>query len=197
MVSMARLTLRSAALSAIMLCFGCKPIGEPPPTLHFAGLPISGNLNDARRAGFNNCFNLVADRMRCRRHRVMLQNLGPYEAAVDLAGGDGSGGFDEITLWHERDNYAVFGITEQIKRIGWKYCYTGMGRWGNQAIFTRDGAPVRISMDLTYYSKRRLRIIPEWNNRERRCRPIADTSSPHGSEVLTPKEGGQQPHDSR
>lgn len=87
------------------------------------------------------------------------------------------GGFDEVILWHDRDNYAVFDITEHLKRLGWKYCYTGMGRWGDQAIFTQEGAPVRISMDLTYYSKRRLRILPEWSNRARRCKPISGNGS--------------------
>jgi hypothetical protein len=142
-------------------------------------------LKDAQRAGFTDCFNLDAARMRCRRHGVMLQNLGPYEAAVDLLGSDGSGGFDQVILWHDRDKHAVYEITDHLKRIGWNYCYTEMGRWGDQAIFTREGVPVRVSTDLTYYAKRRLRIIPEWNNRERRCKPVYGIT--RVSEVSTSK----------
>ncbi len=56
-----------------------------------------------------------------------------------------------------------------MERHGWRVCFTGEGSRGDQAIYTRANAPVRISMDLSYWGKRRLRVIPEWNNRDPRC----------------------------
>lgn len=165
------LLLRGGILSAAMLCTGCEPVRAPPPSLFFGDLPVSGNLADAQRAGFDICFNMDSIHMRCRRHGVMLDNQGPYEAAVDLVGSDGRGGFDQLILWHERDNNAVYKISEQLKKDGWGYCYTGTDQRGDQVIFTRKGSPVRISMDLSYWGKRRLRVIPEWNKREQRCVP--------------------------
>jgi hypothetical protein len=140
----------------------------------FGGLPVSGSLTDAHRGGFTACFNPDAIRVRCRRHAVMLEGQGPYEAAVDLVGRRGNGGFDELTLWHDTDQYAVYKIRDALKQRGWRYCYTGTDRRGDQVIYTRKGASVRISMDLSYWGKRRLRLIPEWNNREQRCNPDHD-----------------------
>ena len=51
------------------------------------------------------------------------------------------------------------------------HCETGNERWGDQDIYTRQGVPVRVSMDLSYYGKRRARILPPWNQRERSCTP--------------------------
>ena len=161
--------LRSATLCTAMLCAGCEPAGEPPPSLFFSGLPISGGLADAQRAGFNTCFNTDAVHMLCRQHGVMLEDHGPYEASVGLEGSDGRGGFDQVTLWHDRDNNAVHKIADTLKHQGWNECFTGDDRAGDLAIYTLKGSPVRISMDLSYWGKRRLRIIPEWNQRERRC----------------------------
>lgn len=112
--------------------------------------------------------------MRCRRHAVMLEGQGPYEAAVDLVGGRGKGGFHELTLWHDTDQYAVYKIRDALRNRGWRYCYTGTDRRGDQVIYTRKGVPVRISMDLSYWGKRRLRLIPEWNDKEQRCDPDHD-----------------------
>lgn len=155
----------------MLLCAGCENHRAPPPATFYHGLPVSGRLADARRAGFTDCFNLDAVHLRCRRHAMMLAGGGPYEAAVDLEGGYGEGGFDEVTLWHDRDNYAVYAIADAFERAGWKHCYTGDDHWGDQIIYVRPGAPVRVSMDVSYYAKRRLRFIPAWNRRERRCRP--------------------------
>lgn len=165
---------RIATLSALMLCIGCDSDRPPPPMLLFGGLPVSGSFADAQRNGFDACFNPDAIRVRCRRHAVMLLAQGPYEAAVDLAGGRGGGGFYELTLWHDRDQYAVYKIRDALKNKGWRYCYTGTDRRGDQVIFTRQGVPVRISMDLSYWGKRRLRVIPEWNKREPGCKPKYD-----------------------
>jgi hypothetical protein len=168
------LPLRHAALAMAMLTLlGCRPIREPPPLAIFAGLPISGNLKDAHRAGFTSCFNTDAISVRCRRHGVMILGFGPYEAAVDLDGGDGEGGFDELTIWHDRDRHAVFTVTESLKKRGWKFCYTGQDDRGDQMIMTHDGVDARVSTDLSYYSKRRLRILPASNKSGGRCRPYA------------------------
>ena len=164
------------AFCAILL--GCllaivrhEPDRVPPSAVFFAGLPVSGKLDDALRAGFDDCFATNAVNMRCRRHEVTIANTGPYEAAVDLTGSRGSGGFDQLVVWHDRDNYAVFQIADALRRAGWQQWYTGDDRWGDQSISTRSGFAVRASMDMSYYSKRRMRIMPKWNDRERRCVP--------------------------
>lgn len=154
-----------------MLCAGCEPVRAPPPALFYGDLPVSGNLADARAAGFDDCFNMDSIHMRCRRHGVMLENQGPYEAAVDLVGSDGRGGFDQLILWHERDNNAVYKVTELLKKRGWHYCYTGTDYRGDQLILTRKGLSIRMSMDLSYWGKRRLRLIPQWNQKDQRCDP--------------------------
>ncbi|CAN5545255.1 hypothetical protein BH10PSE14_BH10PSE14_24500 [soil metagenome] len=154
---------------ALLLLAGCGPHRPPPARVMFAGLPASGSIADARRAGFTDCMQPDAISLHCARHGVMFAGTGPYEAAVDLVGGDGSGGFDQLTLWHQRDQYAVYAITEALDRQGWQHCNTGTDDRGDQMIYTRKGAPVRISMDLSYWSKRRVRVIPAWNKTERRC----------------------------
>ena len=98
----------------------------------------------------------------------MLEGKGPYSAAVDLDGGDGSGGFDQVTLWHDRNQDAVYDVVDELKRQGWVECFSG-GRWGDQAIYTHKDSPVFVSMDLSYWSKRKLRVIPTWNKLDARC----------------------------
>jgi hypothetical protein len=134
----------------------------------FDGLPASGNLADAHAAGFTACYKDTTY-MRCRRNDVTIRGQGPYNAAVDLGRSDGSGGFAQLTLWHDRDQNAVHAVSETLRREGWKHCYTGEGNRGDQMIFTRDGEQVRLSMDLSYWGKRRLRVIPAWNQTEARC----------------------------
>jgi hypothetical protein len=153
----------------LLVACGPEPHRSPPVHVAFEALPVSGSLADARRAGFADCMERNPSSMRCSRHGVMFEGAGPYEAAVDLVGGDGSGGFDEITLWHDKDQDAVFEITKALDAKSWKSCNTGTDEKGDQAIYTRDGANVRISMDISYYGKRRLRIIPDWNKKEQRC----------------------------
>lgn len=153
--------LRVGIALAMLACAGCRPASAPPPpSLSFAGLPVSGNAGDARRAGFTNCVDLDAVHVRCRRHSVMLAGVGPYEAAVDLAGSDGAGGFDHLTLWHDSDNDALLKLAAALEHDGWQRCLTGDGRAGDQAIFTRAGAPVGLSMDISYWGKRRMRVVP-------------------------------------
>jgi hypothetical protein len=134
----------------------------PPPSLAFDGLPISGSLKDATRMGFTDCYQSDATRMRCRRHGVIIEGHGPFEAAVDLVGSDGSGGFDQLILWHDRDQYAVYAVADLFEHQGWHSCNTGNQNWGDQIIYKRKGARFRVSMDLSYYAKRRLRLIPTW-----------------------------------
>jgi hypothetical protein len=132
------------------------------------GLPVSGRLEDALEAGFTYCISYTTE-MRCRRGGVTIQGFGPFNAAVDLDGSDGSGGFDQVTLWHDMDQSAAIPLVTELERQGWRSCYTGEGIRGDQGIYTHPGAPARFSIDLSYWGKRRLRLIPEWNNRERRC----------------------------
>jgi hypothetical protein len=164
-----RALIRLGALATAMVCGGCEPVRHPPPSLSFDGLPVSGGLSDARRAGFTDCVDLDAIHIRCRRHGVMVAKTGPYDAAVDLLGSKGDGGFDQVTLWNDGDNDLVFRLASALENAGWAKCLTGDGRAGDQAIYTRQGSPVRVSMDISYWGKRRLRVIPEWNRRERRC----------------------------
>lgn len=135
---------------------------EPPPGLTFGGLPISGSLADARYMGFNNCFQMNASEMRCRRGNVAFLGQGPYEAAIDLAGGDGRGGFSQVVLWHDRDQYAVYAIGNELEKLGWHYCATYAKDRADQGIYMHQGARFRVSIDLTYYNKRRVRLLPIW-----------------------------------
>jgi hypothetical protein len=98
--------------------------------------------------------------IRCRRHDVRFLGRGPFEAAVDLLGGTGQSGFDRLTLWSDNDQDSVFLIAALLKREGWVYCYTGNEMEGDQAIFTKPWSPFWVSVDISYYSKRRLRVFP-------------------------------------
>lgn len=74
-----------------------------------------------------------------------------------------------MTLWHDRDQYAVYAITDALEQRGWRSCNTGTGDRGDQIIYTHPGVRVRVSMDLSYWGKRRLRILPDFNRKERGC----------------------------
>jgi hypothetical protein len=153
----------------LALLAGCGgPDRPPPPPLLFEGLPVSGSLQDAHRSGFTSCWEDTTE-MRCRRWGVMFLGFGPFNAALDLNGSNGGGGFDQLTLWHDRDQNAAIPVGNALERQGWQVCFTGEGSRGDQAIYTRPNAPVRISMDLSYWGKRRLRVIPQWNDRDARC----------------------------
>ncbi len=158
-------------LLALFLCAGCGPYRSPPARLLYDGLPVSGSRADATRAGFTECMSFTAADLRCRRHNVMIAGQGPYEAAVDMVGGDGSGGFDQITFWSDGDQEEVYKITDVFEQQGWKQCMTGTDERGDQLIYTHPGSPVWIAMDLSYWGKRRLRVIPAWNRRELGCKP--------------------------
>lgn len=141
-----------------------------PATRYFDGLPVAGRWADARKAGFTYCIDFKVT-MRCRRTGIMLMGRGPFSAAVDLAGGDGRGGFDQLTLWHDVDQDAPVDVADDLERKGWVSCRTKRNGWGDQYIFMRPGSPLRISIDISYYGKRRIRIIPEWNE----PKPVCET----------------------
>ena len=162
-----------ASIVLALLCASCTPNRPPPPTLLFAGLPVSGNLDDALRERFDRCFNMDAINVRCRRHGVMLYGHGPFEAAVDLRGSVGQSGFDHLTLWHDNDQDALYAVLVSLHRLGWRSCHTGTDRAGDQAIFTLRGAPVRFSIDISHFGDRRLRLFPSWKKQKltSRCIP--------------------------
>ncbi|HEX9964208.1 MAG TPA: hypothetical protein VGB04_04415 [Allosphingosinicella sp.] len=163
--------MRRLLAFAMALLAGCGgPQRPPPPPLWFEGLPVSGSLADAKKAGFGRCAEDRAS-MRCRRDAVMFLGQGPYDAALDLVGSDGAGGFDQLTLWHGRDQGAVLAITAVLERQGWRSCFTGEDGKGDQAIYSLEGSPVKISMDISYWAKRRLRVIPAGDRREKACSP--------------------------
>lgn len=167
------LRARHVILTAALLCAGCEADRPPPPTAFYDGLPISGSFADAQRAGFTNCSNADSERVRCRRSGVMLGGQGPYEAAIDLV--ESRGGFVELTLWHQQDQYAVYRIRDAMKGKGWRYCFTGTEHIGDQVVYTRKSTPVTISMDLSYWGKRRLRVIPNGSQRKASgCTPNRD-----------------------
>lgn len=159
---------RAAALIMLGLLAGCYRPGSPPPSLSFEDLPVSGTLVDAVHAGFNSCTSYEIE-MRCARKNVMIEGQGPFNAAVVLDGDDGSGGFDQLVLWHDKDQGAVLAIVDAFKRKGWKECFTGDGRAGNQAIYTLKGSPIFLSMDISYWAKRRVRLLPAWRKPEAKC----------------------------
>ena len=148
----------------------CAPPDQPPPpTLIFDGLPVSGRWDDARKAGFTSCADVTRAELRCRRSGVMFQDHGPFNAAISLHGSNGRSGFDQLTLWHDQDQNALVAVVEGLERRGWRHCFTGEGSRGDQGIYSHPSAPVRISLDLSYSGKRRLRILPLWNKLERQC----------------------------
>lgn len=137
--------------------------------MQFDNLPIRGSLADAHAAGFTNCVELPPG-LRCRKDGVMIEGRGPYSAAVELTNRDGSGGFTELILWHDSDQNAVFDIGDAFEAQGWAPCLTGEGNRGDFKIWTLKGAAVRLSMDISYWGKRRFRIIPERGQAVSACR---------------------------
>jgi hypothetical protein len=162
---------RSVLAMTLGLLAGCARPDDPPPppVLMVEGLPVSGSLRDALKAGFNTCADITTTEMRCRRSGVTFHGFGPFSAAVNLSGRKGASGFDQLTLWHDQDQNALLAVATALERQGWKTCFTGEGDRGDQGIYTHPGEPVRISLDLSYSGKRRLRVIPQWNKRERSC----------------------------
>ncbi|MDV3457642.1 hypothetical protein RZN05_11655 [Sphingomonas sp. HF-S4] len=147
---------------------GCDDIGPPPPELMYEGLPVQGDWQTAQRAGFTKCIEYGRG-LRCRAKAVMLKGRGPFQAAVDLLGKDARGGFRELTLWHDSDHRAALSVGDLLETQGWKLCRTGQEDRGDQEIYTKAGSPVRISIDISYFGKRRLRVLPERSQATGRC----------------------------
>lgn len=152
------LSAQSAMLSMALLA-GCTPHRQPPPSRSFHGLPVSGTLADARRAGFTRCISDPVS-MRCRLSGIRVEGQGPYEAAVDLVGSDGNGGFDVLTIWCDRGETALFDAGEALERDGWRSCILGHGDVGEQQVFTHPRVSFFYTMDISYWMHRRLRLIP-------------------------------------
>jgi hypothetical protein len=158
-----------ATLLPLVLLAGCEERRTPPAALWFEGLPVRGSAADAQAAGFTRCVT-IARSLRCRREGVMVEGKGPFSAAVDLLYSDGSGGFDQLIFWDDRDQNAVNVVGDLLEARGWQLCRTGPNEdRGDQEIYTKAGAPVRFSIDLSYWGKRRLRILPETNQPKGRC----------------------------
>jgi hypothetical protein len=155
-------------LSIALVLAGCTPHRPPPPNRTFDGLPVTGSLAFAQKAGFTRCISDPVS-MRCRRPGVMFQGQGPYEAAVDLVGSDGNGGFDQLILWHDEDQYAVQAVGDALERKGWKVCLTGNDNAGDQEIYSRSSVPLIVSIDISYWAKRRLRLIPKTRGTKPAC----------------------------
>jgi hypothetical protein len=156
--------MKRAALSSILLLVaGChgKALPPPPPAQSFDGVPVTGSLADAQAAGFTAC---LADNvaMRCRREGVMLAGTGPYAAAIDLKGSDGRGGFDHVTIWHDSDQGAVLAVGQALLKQGWRSCIrpTKDATGGEYEEYTRADTPVRVRIDVSYWGKRRLMVLP-------------------------------------
>lgn len=143
-----------------MLLAGCQPDRPPPPARSFLGLPISGDRASATAAGFTRCVSADAVSLRCRKSGILFLGAGPYEAALDMRGSDGQSGFRNLTLWHDDDQRALYAAILALAKRGWTFCRTGTDRAGDQAIFSKPGADVRIHMDISYWGKRRIRIFP-------------------------------------
>ena len=153
---------RAMAMLAMALLTGCnrEPDAPPPANLALQGLPVTGDLDFARGAGFTRCMEL-GRYLRCRREGVMFAGGGPYHAAVDALGHEGASGFHEVSLWSETDQSAMSRIGNELAEQGWDQCRTGQEDRGDQRILTKPGSPVRVSIDITYWGKRRLRILRE------------------------------------
>ena len=149
-----------ATVALALLVTACQPDRPPPPNLSFQDLPVSGDRAHAVATGFDRCVYVDAVSVRCRKKGVSLFGAGPYEGAVDLRGKDGRGGFDHLTLWHDTDQRALYRAILAIAKSGWSLCYTGSDKAGDQAIFSHQGEPVRIYLDISYWGKRRIRVYP-------------------------------------
>ncbi|WP_235524001.1 hypothetical protein [Sphingomonas sp. Leaf33] len=147
----------------------CQPAPPPPPpaNVSFDGLPVTGTRAFAEQLGFTPCID-TGSALRCRRGGVTILGAGPYQGAVDVARRQAAG-FSQLTLWHDTDQSALFAVVEALGIRGWQRCRTGSENQGDQEIWTKAGARVRFSMDLSYWGKRRLRVLPEAGQATGKC----------------------------
>jgi hypothetical protein len=154
-----------------LLLIGCEPRQKAPHAFLYEGWPIQGSMADAQRAGFTDCTK-VSRFVRCVRTGVMLKGKGPFIAAVDSLYDDGSGGFYELLFWYpgsQKDD-GVNAVGALLAEQGWQLCRTGPNEnTGDQEIYTKPGSPVRFSIDISYWGKRRLRILPELHQPTGHC----------------------------
>jgi hypothetical protein len=156
-------------LLSLPLLAGCEARQKAPRQFLFEGLPVQGSLADAQHAGLTDCTTIVRY-VRCTRDDVMFMGNGPYHAAVDVLYDDGSGGFYELTLWRDGDQFDTYTVGTMLAGQGWQRCRTGPNEnIGDQEIYTKPGSRVRFSIDLSYWGKRRLRIIPELHQPTGKC----------------------------
>jgi hypothetical protein len=145
------LSLSAFALLPLAAC------DKPPPPIPAAiapaavyeGLPLTGNQGTALAAGFRECME-VNRAVRCTKRDVPVLGVGPYTAAIDLAGTGPVPLFDHVTLWHDRDQGAILDIGDTLKRGGWKSCLSGDFEY-----YGRADTPVRVTIDASYWGKRR------------------------------------------
>ncbi|MCP3731837.1 hypothetical protein M9978_15535 [Sphingomonas sp. MG17] len=159
---------RVATSLILILAGGCEPARVPPGNLSVEGLPVTGSLAFAQRAGFTRCLDFNSY-LRCRRDGIYLAGEGPYQGAIDARGADGGGGFDQLTLWHERDQRAVVAVARKLAVSGWRLCRTQIDDRGDQNIWRKAGSKVRVSIDVSYWGKRRLRVLPELGQATGKC----------------------------
>jgi len=152
-----------AALMVVLSLSGCHKTAvadedpqerKPLPAPFFEGLPLSGNLATARKAGFGACLDGTKG-MRCRKEGVMVMGVGPLSAAVDLDAApiEAPARFDHVTLWHATDQGAVLDLGERLKNADWQSCLTP-----DEERYLHLPSPVRIAIDTNYWGIRRVVI---------------------------------------
>lgn len=158
------------AIATLVLATACSggPEQAPPPNTSLNGLPITGSVPFAKSLGFTRCLDFNAY-LRCRREGIMFAGEGPYSGAVDSSGTDGRSGFDQLTMWSEQDQFVVTKVGLRLLAAGWTLCRTGTADRGDQSIYTKAGSPVRVSIDASYWGKRRLRVLPEQGQPTGKC----------------------------
>lgn len=157
---MACTSRRLGIVTLLLAVTGCAPNRPPPPETSFAGLPVTGDMAAARRAGFTRCINMDAVNVRCRKSGIRLFGQGPYVAALDMRGSEGQSGFRHVTVWSDEDQRALYQVPAALTGQGWRFCYTGSDRAGDQAVFEHPDVPFVMFMDISYWGKRRIRIYP-------------------------------------
>lgn len=145
--------LWSLAALGLSACSDAPPVDEKPvaPVAVFESLPLSGNKATALAAGFGDCHEVMRS-LRCLRHGVIINGVGPLNAAVDIDE-KAPARFDHVTLWHDSDQSAMLPLRAALEGQGWKSCLTAEAER-----FWKPPSPLRIAMDTSYWGKRRLVI---------------------------------------
>ena len=56
-----------------------------------------------------------------------------------------------------------------LEREGWTVCLTGNDNAGDQEIYTRPDRRLTVSIDISYWAMRRLRLFPQWQKPKPAC----------------------------